>query len=600
MMVNKLLRKIIRAALILQVYLFVSFSGFGQCPLVLDSNQVIYHEIQGVPAQVVELDAIDQGGGVSWYSSNFSTNTLSDLECLENGKTYYAGNIDGNCIENRQSVTVQLIEAPSIPISAGLLAYFPLDGNGDDISGNNYRGISNDVTPASNRKGEAGRSLEFTSTNSYIRYGDILDIGLDDFSINTWVILDSSNGIYVPVSKSYYGSGPHRYGYGIDNGKIRGFINWGGTYEVDPFIGYTSINTSEWHMITITYDRDTNITLYLDGQLDRSRDMSESDGANMNSDYIFRIGEYENGLFNFEGHLDDISIYSKVLSQAEIDILYSGEESNKTLQKVTEVGSATDNRLNLEGGIIINNDQVLIDGSTMVNIPMEVKAANDSIALSLRDGRIVQENSQRNSSVNYQYTQDGIFHYSDNENLTKFSLISTDTVKDTKLSLSAEGNSLSLGRRGASANHYSLRQELDTVSSGMEFSFVSNGVTPVSFHSDTMTVFTGQLQLGDSIAPVYDLVVTGDMISESMVMKLEASWPDYVFFKNYKLQSLESLEAYIEEHGHLPGIPTAREVADEGLDVAENSRKLLEKIEELTLHIASMNNELKKYKKIRN
>lgn len=71
----------------------------------------------------------------------------------------------------------------------------------------------------------------------------------------------------------------------------------------------------------------------------------------------------------------------------------------------------------------------------------------------------------------------------------------------------------------------------------------------------------------------------------SKEVKVEASpWPDYVFEPDYNLMSLEETKAFIQEKGHLPGIPTAREVEEEGIALGKINAKLLEKIEELMLH----------------
>ena len=67
-------------------------------------------------------------------------------------------------------------------------------------------------------------------------------------------------------------------------------------------------------------------------------------------------------------------------------------------------------------------------------------------------------------------------------------------------------------------------------------------------------------------------------------------FPDYVFEKNYKLPTLEEVEAYINKHGHLEGIPSAKEVEEnEGISLGEMNVKLLEKIEELTLYLIEQN-----------
>jgi len=80
--------------------------------------------------------------------------------------------------------------------------------------------------------------------------------------------------------------------------------------------------------------------------------------------------------------------------------------------------------------------------------------------------------------------------------------------------------------------------------------------------------------------------------------------PDYVFEKNYKLKSLEDIEMFIQQNGHLPNIPTASDVEkNKGINLGEMSEKQLEKIEELTLYIIELNkkmNELTKTVEVQN
>ena len=65
-------------------------------------------------------------------------------------------------------------------------------------------------------------------------------------------------------------------------------------------------------------------------------------------------------------------------------------------------------------------------------------------------------------------------------------------------------------------------------------------------------------------------------------------YPDYVFTNSYILKPLDELENYIKENGHLPGIPTAEEAKESGIDLGKMQTKLLEKIEEMTLHMIKM------------
>ena len=71
-----------------------------------------------------------------------------------------------------------------------------------------------------------------------------------------------------------------------------------------------------------------------------------------------------------------------------------------------------------------------------------------------------------------------------------------------------------------------------------------------------------------------------------------ASWPDYVFEEDYELMPLDEVEAAIQKNGHLPGIPSAAEIKENGLEVGEMQVNMMEKIEELTLHLIEMNKKL--------
>jgi hypothetical protein len=65
---------------------------------------------------------------------------------------------------------------------------------------------------------------------------------------------------------------------------------------------------------------------------------------------------------------------------------------------------------------------------------------------------------------------------------------------------------------------------------------------------------------------------------------LNSHWYDHVFYPDYQLRPLAELEQYIKQNHHLPEIPSAKEVKENGLDLGDMQGKLLLKIEELTLY----------------
>ncbi|ATP58031.1 hypothetical protein CPT03_16940 [Pedobacter ginsengisoli] len=106
---------------------------------------------------------------------------------------------------------------------------------------------------------------------------------------------------------------------------------------------------------------------------------------------------------------------------------------------------------------------------------------------------------------------------------------------------------------------------------------------------------TGNVGIGTT-SPTEKLSVKGKIRAQEI--KVEAAdWPDYVFAKDYELVSLEQTEKHIEEKGHLPGIPSAKEVKANGVDLGEMNAKLLQKIEELTLYLIEIKKENDEQKK---
>jgi hypothetical protein len=77
---------------------------------------------------------------------------------------------------------------------------------------------------------------------------------------------------------------------------------------------------------------------------------------------------------------------------------------------------------------------------------------------------------------------------------------------------------------------------------------------------------------------------------------LSTSCPDYVFEEDYPLPSLEEKEAFIKKHKHLPEVPAAKEVAENGLGVTEMSFGQLKNLEELYLHVIALKKEVDQLK----
>lgn len=79
------------------------------------------------------------------------------------------------------------------------------------------------------------------------------------------------------------------------------------------------------------------------------------------------------------------------------------------------------------------------------------------------------------------------------------------------------------------------------------------------------------------------LIVDGKIRSEEVKVEI-INGPDYVFEQDYELRTLKETKKYISENKHLPEIPSAHEMEENGLDLGDMNMRLLKKIEELTLY----------------
>ena len=91
------------------------------------------------------------------------------------------------------------------------------------------------------------------------------------------------------------------------------------------------------------------------------------------------------------------------------------------------------------------------------------------------------------------------------------------------------------------------------------------------------------------------LSADGVLMAKEVKVALDG-WPDYVFSEGFRLMSLPETESYIRENGHLPDIPSASTVESEGLSLGEMNRLLIQKVEELTLHLIELQKQVDELK----
>lgn len=89
----------------------------------------------------------------------------------------------------------------------------------------------------------------------------------------------------------------------------------------------------------------------------------------------------------------------------------------------------------------------------------------------------------------------------------------------------------------------------------------------------------------------------GLLYAREIKVNLDA-WPDYVFDANYPLMPLSELQAFIRKNNHLPNVPSACEMEESGINLAKSNVMLMEKVEELTLYMLQLKEQLETQKQL--
>lgn len=145
------------------------------------------------------------------------------------------------------------------------------------------------------------------------------------------------------------------------------------------------------------------------------------------------------------------------------------------------------------------------------------------------------------------------------------------------------------------SGHYS---RITSAADGLLFRNYSNNTTSFSFRNyldiKLMVINSNGNVLINKTAQTnleYKLDVNGKIRANEVVVNTTGA--DFVFSENYNLIGLNEVETFIKENKHLPEIPNAEEMQQNGMGLSEMNTKLLQKVEELTLYIIDQEKRIK-------
>lgn len=129
---------------------------------------------------------------------------------------------------------------------------------------------------------------------------------------------------------------------------------------------------------------------------------------------------------------------------------------------------------------------------------------------------------------------------------------------------------------------------------------IGGGASQWATSGTNISYGTGNVGIGTLLASNpnnYKLAVNGIIGAKEVKVETNSStWPDFVFKEDYKLKTIEQVENFINQNGHLPEIPTAKDIVENGHSLGEMDASLLRKIEEMMLYIIELKKEINQLK----
>ena len=269
----------------------------------------------GVGRQIVLTDGDNWSGGPSEPTlfGPIEVNSLNSSDTDGDSVNDYREIADGTNPNDATSFN---------PLSKGLVAYYPFNGNANDESGNGNNGTINGASSATDRTGLADSAVAFGGSN-HITVSDSTQLKPNKGSISFWVKANSwstSDGLADLIGKDGNESGRQYVLQAFPDGRIRSAVFTGdGTLNYSDSTVVAATNT--WHHITQVWEG-TSQSAYLNGILIAA---SPAVGNLAQGSSPVQIGGNPLVGSSLDGSMDDVRIYNRALNSSDVEELFYAE-----------------------------------------------------------------------------------------------------------------------------------------------------------------------------------------------------------------------------------------------------------------------------------
>lgn len=224
--------------------------------------------------------------------------------------------------------------ASCVAPSSGLIGWWTGNGTNVDVLGLHHATLLNGATYS---VGQVGQAFLFDGTNSSVEIPDALELSphigpVGELTVEAWVLIPRLPQFDAPTGSPYRAvvvkGSPGNWEYGLHlttNGQPV-FTVWQSSGSGHASVTANPISLSQWHHLAGTLRKGQFIRLYVDGQLAGESTSFSGDTSHGGSPLYF--GRRGDGQF-FDGQLDEISVYGRALSGAEIGAIYGAGTAGK-------------------------------------------------------------------------------------------------------------------------------------------------------------------------------------------------------------------------------------------------------------------------------
>ena len=245
-------------------------------------------------------------------------------------------------LQNQINETDNNSELPGFISAESLIAYYPFNGNANDVSGNELHGEVNGALPSFDRYGNINSSFLFTD-NQDIVIPNTEEENLYPLTISLWYRPNTypsggnTNIFSKYVSATWNGfqilygdntnvsnnGATENNGFGTQSWYLRNTTNGVIGYFNSPGFLQSNLNINTWYHYVLVIDS-TGGKIYINGEL-VSEDIWDGNPGESTNNYLWKIGgTYGGGDFWYNGKIDDIGVWNRAFSQEEILSLHNG------------------------------------------------------------------------------------------------------------------------------------------------------------------------------------------------------------------------------------------------------------------------------------